>query len=608
MTLINANRLSKSFGGRTLFENISFGIDEKARLGLVGPNGAGKSTLLRLLAGAATPDDGVIARKKGLRLGWLEQVPEFPPGQTILQAVLAKATPPADEALPRALALLAQLGLNRFGEDFAVDKLSGGWRKRVALARELLPEPELLLLDEPTNHLDVSGILWLEDFLRAAPFAVLMVTHDRLFLQRTTDHILDLDPRNPNGLLNVRGDYLTYLEAKEHELHAQQRQERVLKNTLRREREWLSRGAQARQTKQNARIDGAARLARSVEDLRVKNRNRRVGLEFSGEGNAPRRLIEAESLGKSFDGRVLFENLDLLITPQTRLALLGDNGCGKSTLVRVLLGLEPATTGSLKRADDLKVAYFEQGRETLDPSLSVRRNVCPEGDYVEFNGRFVHVHGYLERFLFAGEKADLPAARLSGGEQARLRLAQLMLRPCQILVLDEPTNDLDAETLQVLAEALEDFSGAVVLVTHDRYFMDTVAERILAFPPETAGDRVPQAFASYFQWEEWFNSLAESNRRKNQNRPASSSAAAPAGAPRVKLSFNEKYELEKMEERILALEADIGKLEEECHSPAALADHKRLSELHSQLAERQADLDAKYQRWADLEAKSKGQT
>lgn len=596
MILITANRLAKSYGGRTLFENVSFGIEERARVGLVGPNGAGKSTLLKILSESTEADDGTIARKRGLRLGFLEQMPEFPAGDTILQAILSKADD-AHEALPRAMALMAQLELNRFGDEFEVARLSGGWRKRVALARELLPEPELLLLDEPTNHLDVSGILWLEKFIAAAPFSVLMITHDRLFLQRTANHVLDLDPRNPGYLLNVKGDYLSYLEAKEHELHALQRQERVLKNTLRREREWLSRGSIARQTKQSARIQSAHDLADTVDELREKNSARRLDLDFGDSGQGPQRLISAEGLAKSFGDTVLFEGLDLLITPKTRLALLGDNGSGKSTLVRLLLGLDAPSAGTIKRAENLKTAYFEQGRETLNPQLNVLRNICPEGDYVSFQGQFVHVRSYLDRFLFQGSKAELPVAKLSGGEQARLRLAQLMLQPCQILVLDEPTNDLDADTLDVLEGALSGFNGAVVLVTHDRYFMDAVSNQILAFPPPQLAERGLQKFASYFQWEAWF----ENAQRKSVAAPSKKESSP---VTRVKLSYKEKFELENMEKTILELEAELARLNAEAE--LALNDHKRLGEVHSQLAEKQKQLDAKYERWSVLEAKAKG--
>lgn len=591
MILAAAHALAKSFAGRTLFENISFGIESGERVGLVGPNGAGKSTLLRILAGEAEPDEGSVARKKGLRLGFLEQTPTFAKGQTILGAIQERVSD-MGESLPRARMWMAKLELGRFGEDFLVENLSGGWRKRVALARELMREPELLLLDEPTNHLDISSILWLEEFLVSAPFACLMITHDRLFLQRVVTRVLDLDPRNPGYLLNAAGGYLPYLEAKEHELSAQARHEKVLSNTMRREKEWLSRGPQARLKKQTARIEAAGELIEEVDRLREKNSVKRVDLEFGAAAHSPKRLIEATGLGQTYGEHTLFADVDLLIGPKTRLALLGDNGSGKSTFVRLLLGLEQPTAGTIRQADDLGFAYFEQGRETLDLNKSVLQNVCPEGDYVNVHGSFVHVRSYLDRFLFKGNRIDQIVAKLSGGEQARLRLAQLMLKPAQVLVLDEPTNDLDAETLQVLEDALDQFNGAVILVTHDRFFMDAVANQILAFPPPGHGPSLPK-FADYFQWEAWFKSLPPAKVAKK--------AATVASAPKTRMSYKDKFELENMEQTILTLEEEIARLGEESASPAILADHVKLAEVHDRIAAKVEELERKFERWAELE-------
>jgi ATP-binding cassette subfamily F protein uup len=314
-------------------------------------------------------------------------------------------------------------------------------------------------------------------------------------------------------------------------------------------------------------------------------------------------LIEAKGLSKQFEGRTLFRDVDLLISPKSRLALLGDNGCGKSTLVRALLGLEEPTSGTIRRADKLNVAYFEQNRETVDPTKSVMQNVCPDGDYVSFRGEFVHVRSYLDRFLFSGSKVDLPAAKLSGGEQARLRLAQLMLQPAQVLVLDEPTNDLDGETLDVLEGALAEFNGAVILVTHDRFFMDAVATEIVAFPPPDSDQTNLTRFASYFQWEAWF---ADETARIKRGEPSPVAEAAPTpAAPKVKLSNKEKFELEKMEETILKLETELAALTERSTSPELMSNHKKLTEVHAQLGQAQATLDRTYQRWTELEAKSK---
>lgn len=597
MILISAHKIEKSFADRTLFTELSLGVEENERVGLVGPNGAGKSTLLKILAGETDADDGTVSRKKGLRLGFLHQTPIFKPDATILSTVLEKCDDP-DDSLMRAYELVSLLDLSRFGLEFPVDQLSGGWKKRVALARELVLDPELLFMDEPTNHLDISGILWLEEYLSNAPFSVVLITHDRLFLQRVTNRIVDIDPRNPNFILSVKGDYAQYLEAKELELATLKRHEQVQKNRLRRETEWLHRGAQARQTKQKARIESAGDLKDSVQNLKEKNRSRITDIEFGEAEHSPKKLIEAVDLAKSYDGRTLFEDVNLLISPKTRLGLLGDNGCGKSTLIKILLGMEQPDQGQVKLADNLSVAYFEQSSETLDPELSVLKNILDEGDYVFFQGQPVHIRSYLDRFYFSGHKAELPVKKLSGGEQARLRIAKLMLKQAQILVLDEPTNDLDSDTLDSLEDSLKSFSGAVILVTHDRYFLDAVANQILAFPPPQIEETQLQKFANYFQFERWY--LEETSSKKMKARAAAATASQPV-EKKKKLSFNEKYELENMEAAILKLETELANLNKETETVGS--DHKKLAEIHHKIAEVQAELDRRFERWTELEAR-----
>ncbi len=543
-------------------------------------------------------DSGTVSRKRGLRLGFMEQMPSFDGDATIMSAVLEKAADP-NESFALAMTVMAQLNLGIFDENKPVSELSGGWRKKVALAREIVSEPELLLLDEPTNHLDITSILWLEEYLRSAPFAVMMVTHDRLFLQRVANRILDLDPRNPNSLLSVNGDYAMYVQAKEHELGALERQEKVQRNQLRRELEWLSRGSIARQTKQSARIEATADLKANVEALERQNRPRALDIEFGDAQSGPKKLIEIQDVTKAYGDHVLFKDLNLLVGRRSRLALLGDNGTGKSTLIKIMLGLEQPDSGTIKRADKLQYSHFEQGRDTIDPKLSVLKNLCPEGDYVICQGQAMHVRSYLDRFLFPGIKAELPAVKLSGGEQARLRLAQLMLNASQVLVLDEPTNDLDTDTLEVLESALKDFNGAVILVTHDRYFMDAVADEILAFPPTPESEPVLEKFASYFQWETWYREQLIQARNKAKAR-AKAEAAGPA---KTKLSYKDKFELENMEAAVLALETRINELTSQSLLPEIVADHKKLGEIHSTLSSAQAELEKKFQRWAELEAK-----
>lgn len=606
--LVSAHKLQKSFASRVLFRGLTFAIETGDRIGLIGPNGAGKSTLLRILAGQMQVDGGDLTSSRGLRLGYLEQSPLFSPGATVYETLLEAVADPYDAIeLARVDECLSKLDLNGgTGDDIApespVEKLSGGWKKRVALARELVRAPDLLLLDEPTNHLDVEGILWLEGFLAQAKFATVTITHDRLFLQKVSNRIFDLDPRYPDGLLIVKGEYVDYLESRDELVRSQERRETVLRNTLRRETEWLRRGAKARQTKQKARIERAGDIKDEVGDLRTRNRERTVRIEFQEAERHPQKLIEAKGLAKSHGGRRLFEGLDFVVTPKTRLGLLGPNGCGKSTLIRCLLGQEEADAGTVRRAEKIEVAYFEQHRETLDPKKTVLRNVCPEGDYVEFRGQPIFARSYLDRFLFRSEQHDMPVEKLSGGEQARLRVAQMMLQPANILVLDEPTNDLDMATMAVLEDVLGEFSGAVILVTHDRYFLAQVCNRILAFGPGGAADAGPDEgwaalteFASYDQWEEWFES-----RVATRSAPVEKARSVKT-KPKRKLSFNEKRELEMMEASIQEAEAKLAELQAEVAKPENISHASKLAELYAGISAAQARIDHLYARWAELE-------
>ncbi|HLK90608.1 MAG TPA: ABC-F family ATP-binding cassette domain-containing protein [Polyangia bacterium] len=611
--LLSVQELSAAFGARPLFEGVSFTIEEGERIGLIGPNGAGKSTLLRILADDLGPDRGAVSRRRGLRVARLAQVPRFAAGASVQSAVtegLAPAGDHLDEASAEiGRATIAALGLDGRAEasvapETPVETLSGGWQKRVALARELARQPDLLLLDEPTNHLDVEGIELLETLLGRAPFATITITHDRVFLQRISTRILELDRRNAGGMLSVAGDYAAYTRAKAEQMHAQERREVVLRNTLRRETEWLRRGAAARTTKQEARIQRAGALSDEVDELGRRNLTRTAGLDFQAAEKRPRRLIEARGLGQRYGERTIFQGVDLFIGPGTRLGLLGPNGCGKSTLLRLLLGVETPTTGTVLRADGLKVAYFQQTRDALDPDRTLADTLSPDGDHVTFRGARVHVRGYLERFLFDHEQMNTPVGRLSGGEQSRLLLAMLMLREAQVLVLDEPTNDLDLPTLAVLEEALTGFDGAVLLVTHDRYFLDQVATTILAFDT-AAGAVVP--FADVAQWEGWRAARLAAAREAAKPRDAQAPSGGKPSAPaRRKLGYQDQREYDAIEETIARAEAALREAITDSERPEHAADAARLVALLADVDARRAEVDRLYARWAELEAKREG--
>jgi ATP-binding cassette subfamily F protein uup len=600
--LVNGFDLSKGFAGRHLFDGLAFGIHDGERIGLIGPNGAGKSTLLKIIQGIEKPDSGTVARKQGLRVAYLSQTPEVDPEATVLATILEGAQDPYDwESTAKAYELMSKLAFDQagIGEEMLVGALSGGWRKKVALCRELMREPDLLLLDEPTNHLDVESILWLEEFLAKVPFATLTITHDRLFLNRISNRIWELDRRNPGGLLNIEGDYATFCEIKEQHVAALERKETVLKNTLRRETEWLRRGPAARTTKQQARIDRHGELAADVDQLKTLNRSQIAGISFGGADATPKKLIEAKKISKTYGDRTLFSDFSLRLQRGARIGLLGTNGAGKSTLIKILLGIEPPDTGTVERADQLQISYFDQNREHLDPNTTVLKTVCPQGDHVRFRGNYVHVRSYLDRFLFSVEQADSLVSKLSGGEQARLLIAKLMLRDANLLVLDEPTNDLDLATLNVLEERLKDFEGAIILVSHDRYFMDQVVDRILV-----PADGKIEEFMGVGQWESWQKERARRARSAPPAAAPATTASIKIEAPKkAKLSYKEQRELDMMESAIETLDKKLQQLTTESSQPGVASNAGKLSKITLEMSETQREIDRLYARWEELEKK-----
>ncbi|MEZ4816297.1 MAG: ATP-binding cassette domain-containing protein [Bdellovibrionota bacterium] len=445
---------------------------------------------------------------------------------------------------------------------------------------------------------------WLEEFLSEAPFATLTVTHDRLFLNRISKKIWELDYRNQNGLLVVEGDYVDYCEVKENLMHAQERQEETMKNVLRRETAWLRKGPKARTTKQQARIDRAGELAEDVADLSELNRKREVKLDFVGADKNPKKLIEAKNISKSYGPKQVIKDFSLFLSPGSRVGILGINGAGKSTLLRLLLVLEKPDQGEVHLADALQVSYFEQNRESLDPNLTVLQSVCPQGDHVKFNGNFVHVRSYLDRFLFNADKAAMPVSKLSGGEQSRLLIARLMLKEANVLVLDEPTNDLDMVTLNILEDRLRDFPGAVLLVTHDRYFMHRVATQILAIDQHFDPGHV-ESFSDLEQWEAWQKKQSSTALAAEKVKTAEKTSPGKAEVKKeskAKLGFKEQHELKNMEATIHKAEAELEALLAQSNDPQNLSNSSRMKELYEKTAEVQLEVERLYKRWAELEA------
>ena len=594
---LSVHELKHSFSHRQLFEGLTFSLYSGEKIALIGQNGAGKSTLMKILAGQMEPDSGTVSRSRGIKVGYLTQSPQFSDQITVREAVFSGIQNADDwSVMGVAEEVMSRLGLktkDRNYEQEKVSTLSGGWQKKVALAHELAKGPDVLLLDEPTNHLDVESVLWLEEWVKQASICVVTISHDRTFLRRTAKRIIEIDKRNPDGILSIEGGYDHFLQVKADYIEAQISRESSLKNVLRQEVEWLKRGAKARTTKQKARIDRAGELKEEVQTLAWKNQSSQVKLEFENTSSAPKKLVELEHVSKSFGDKKLFKDLNLKIGPKTRLGLMGNNGVGKSTLIRLMVGLEEATEGTIFRSDRLQVSYFEQRKETLDQSLTVLRTVCPYGETVEFQERKMHVRSYLDRFLFSGSQVDMSVSKLSGGEQSRLLLARLMLRPANLLILDEPTNDLDLQTLNVLEDCLKDFPGAVVLVTHDRAFMDEVCDQILAFPEMIT-------FSDLDQWEKWFKEL----QKKLQS--GSSSKSGNSSTPKVetkklKLSYKDQREYDAMESAIAETEEKIRQLDEKSVSPEITSQPLVLKQVMIDLAAAHSEIERLYERWVELE-------
>jgi ABC transport system ATP-binding/permease protein len=603
--IINAQNISKAFGATPLFEEISFTLSEADRIGLIGPNGSGKSTLLRILAGTGTPDTGNVAVRKRLQLSYVEQDSRFVAGATVRTVV--------ERAMQRSLTADAEHGvhfaetLGRAGfEDLEAEaaSLSGGWQKRLAIVEALVQSPDVLLLDEPTNHLDLAGIEWLEELLQQAPFACVVVSHDRYFLENVATDMAELNRVYNHGLLRVHGTYTEFLEKKEEFLHAQSKRQEALENLVHSEIEWLRRGAKARTRKSKARIDKAGELISELASLNARTRSASAQIDFAATDRKTKRLIELQDVTCEIGNRTLFEGLNFTMTAGMRVGVVGPNGSGKTTLLRMLRGEVAPTSGEIRRADWLRIVYFDQSRQ-LDLSLTLRRALAPEGDSVVYQDRVTHVASWAAKFLFSGEQLDQAVERLSGGERARVLIAQLMLQPADILLLDEPTNDLDIPTLEILEESLLEFRGSLVLVTHDRYLLDRVSTIVLGLDGLAVdGQGGAASFADYGQWETW---QAERKRLRNQNKlasaPISDSSAQPVQAQK-KLSYLEAREYAGIEQRITDAEQRLHSKRAALEDPAIASDGPRLVSAHAEMDAAQKDLDTLYARWAELQEKA----
>ncbi len=589
--LVTCDRLTKSYHARPLFEGLTFAIHEGQKVGIVGPNGAGKSTLMRLVAGEEQPDEGLVVRRRGLLVAYVPQVSVFPEGITCREFVLAAA---------RGDDLEAAMALSHCGFEDTEQQaqgLSGGWQKRLSLAAGIAQQPDVLLLDEPTNHLDLEGVLWLEDFLREANFAWACVSHDRQFLQRTVTHVVEVSRIYPTGIFVCEGRYNDFLERRTQYLSDQSKVASTLANKVKREIDWLRAGAKARTTKSKHRTEAAHELIALLATVKGRREGPAAGIDFVSSGRKTKRLVVAEHVTKKLGDRVIVEDLNLILVPNMVIGLAGGNGTGKTTILKLIAGQYDVDAGKVTHADKLKVVYFDQSRDHLDLTKTLKATLAPEGENVFFQGRAIHVAGWAKRFNFAIEQLALPVGELSGGEQARVLIAQLMLTPADVLLLDEPTNDLDLPTLEALEDSLSDFPGSIVLVSHDRYLIDSVCDVILGLD----GYGGSKLYADREQWQK--DTLTPAGRPKKQALPVAPAAAPKKAAKRV--SDNDLREVKALEAMVATAETRVSDCHIKLGDPAVAGSAAKLAAVSKDLRTAEQDVERLYARWAELESKQK---
>ncbi|MEW5825618.1 MAG: ABC-F family ATP-binding cassette domain-containing protein [Candidatus Bipolaricaulota bacterium] len=598
MAILAVRELGKTYGTHTLFEGLSIAFHAGERVGLIGPNGAGKSTLLRILAGLDAPDHGVVERAKDVRIAYLPQSDAFPEGATVgetLRSGLAGLDLEDYEAPRRVQALLRRLGFS--SAEKSAEELSGGWKKRLALGRCLVSDPHLLLMDEPTNHLDLEGIRWLEQFLVRSEAGFVVTSHDRTFLETVCQRIVEIDRRYVGGFFSVAGRYSDFLEKRESFLAIDAAERQALAGEVRREIAWLRRAPSARGTKAAARADAAkGKIDQLAESRRRGAESGAIQIDFSGRGRRTQELITATGISKTLGGRRLFDGLHVVVRRDDRLGIAGNNASGKTTLLRTLAGLVDPDAGRIRHASDLKYALFDQGRAQLDPDERLRRALCPSGDTVSYLGRATHIIPWAKRFGFRAEQLETPVGELSGGEQARVLMALMIREPVDVLFLDEPTNDLDISSIEVLESALTEFPGAVVLISHDRYMLDRLCTGLLGLHDEGR-------WGAYGSVEQWLDAEARRPARAPSLEAATPRRDTEPRARRAGLSYLEKREWEEIEERIVAAESEAANRRAELDDPSKASDHEALQAAFEAHRVAEAEVRALYARWQELDAK-----
>lgn len=592
MNLLTAEHITKAYSERTLLKDVTLGIQEGEKIGVIGVNGMGKSTLLRILAGAEEPDEGTVIRGRNVKTGYLPQTPLFKENDTVLSAVLSGEAGENPERFTKeseARALLTRLDLEDF--DKPVAELSGGQRKRAALARVLLNPADFLVLDEPTNHLDSQMSDWLEEYLNRFRGTLLMVTHDRYFLDRVADRILEVDQ---GKVYSCPGSYHMYVERKEERLDMARASERKRQSILRTELQWLARGARARSTKQKAHIQ-------RIRDMQAAEAPTEQGnLELSSlASRLGRKTLELKEVSKAYDGRKLIHRFSYIFLKGDRVGFVGKNGCGKTTLLKILTGNLQPDSGEVEAGQTVKIGYFSQENEYMDESLKAIDYVKEMGEYIETPEGKVTASALMERFLFDGTMQWSRIEKLSGGEKRRLYLLRILMGAPNVLVLDEPTNDLDIQTLTILEDYLDGFQGIVIVVSHDRYFLDRTVRRIFAFEEE---GRIRQYEGGWTDW--------QAARKEEEAERISSVKSLPAEeAPKksregrthsqkLKFTYKEQREFDTIEDDIAVLEKKLGELEAAIGEAAS--QYTKLEELMKEKEAAERALEEKMDRWVYL--------
>ena len=592
MNILNVEKVSKTYGEKELFNNISLGINSGDKIGLIGVNGTGKSTLLKIIAGVEEPDEGQVVKGKGIELAYLAQTPLYYDNENVLEYVMRGKHA---DSQPKAKEILNKLGITNYGAMMNI--LSGGQKKRAALARTLVEPARLLILDEPTNHLDNDMVLWLEQFIKNFKGELIMVTHDRYFLDNVTNRIVELDKAS---LYSYDTNYSGFLELKTQREEMERATEAKRQNILRKELAWIRRGCQARSTKQQARIDRFEDMKEASKQARARFDKQLMDMN-SVSSRLGRKTVELHNICKSFGERTIIDDFTYIFLRDDRIGIVGDNGCGKSTLMKIIAGQLEPDSGSVEVGETVRIGYFMQENEPLDDSLTVLEFVRSIGEYVTTVDGKATASQMCEKFLFTPKQQWTPISKLSGGEKRRLYLLSVLMSAPNVLILDEPTNDLDIETLEILEEYLDGFAGIVITVSHDRYFLDRVVDRIFAFE---AGGHLTQYEGGYTDYRD---KCVSSIYNVSSNRTSDASKSKAAGQARkvynshedkLKFTYMEQKEYETIDDDIEKLETKVSELDDEIAKNAT--SYSKLAELTKEKEDVEKQLEEKLERWEYL--------